>query len=986
MKTKLDKLKSLIHDKAIDIQKQQEELHNAYKDLSKEEMLKLLLKRDEDIKNKDIIIAELESTGTRKRNTKDIERYDIINFHKFNRTADGKILSSTPEHYVYNPFETAFEKNLKENKNFFRNYQKRFIEDWSLSVQELVILYYGVGSGKTMIAVNCAEQYQEITQDAHVYFLTPASLVLGTIKECYNRGIDPTRKNSKGEYIYYFISYQQLLLSNFDFKDNALLIIDEAHNLRNIKADEISEKVSARKYKATGNYSLVGNKLSTKLIESSSKFLRTIFMTGTLFVNGSQDIEALMAIGYKKQPMLNIDKGKYEIIMNSENEFKIYYEGLISYYRVPKVSTMPTKKFHFIPLLDKNLQFKPPYTNKKGNTFNEPYYLASRNQGIKQKIDWILNFLSEHGNKKTLIYSQFVGDALEELLIRLKNGGVKFGYISGKNTQGQKLDLVKDYNDNKINVMVFTLAIKEGISFSETNNIIMFQPYWNYAISEQILARGIRLFSHALQNKALINLYFLVAIHENAEKASKQWFKRADQIMNNDIKELKFPTENKDGIITKIRGEVDNSYSSGDILLYNRMFIKQEEINVFEEKLLALPRFEDVNNNENSEWVHDYKTALYEMENKTGKAPSIKETIDLKKKMYKDHYDKNIAQVSQRIVRFSEDTRYRTNRNPNLEEKASNENYGNKTKEIRDLIDKKATIDKFLELFNISKQDITLFQANFTPSNEVEIVIKNSGIQDDTRETIRILEPTAGIGNFVENLLNLDNKFNFLIDCNEYNNAFYQIGKTMYEKIDNIKWYNGDFWIFNNKYSYDYILGNPPFNLAHQVLVAVQPKGEKGKPPPEITFKKVDKRLYDVHFVSKSYNMLNDGGVLSMIISDRFLRQDEGAFQVFNIYLDELRQKDPSSVQIIKTGNFSEDKGVSKEMKTNFGMVNIVMKKLPFINIDLDNYKRVEKMISNNPIIKLVEEIKEVKPVEEIKSIKKPTIEIEKPKIRMNSF
>lgn len=980
MKTKLDKLKSLIHDKAVDIQKQQEELHNAYKDLSKEEMLKLLLKRDEDIKNQAVIIQELESTATRKRNTKDIEKYDIINFHKFNRTADGKILSTTPEHYAYNPYETAFEKNLKENKNFFRNYQKRFIEDWSLSVQELVILYYGVGSGKTMIAVNCAEQFQEITQDAHIYFLTPASLVLGTIKECYDRGIDPTRKNSKGEYIYYFISYQQLLLSNFDFKDNALLIIDEAHNLRNIKADEISEKVSARKYKATGNYSLVGNKLSTKLIESSSKFLRTIFMTGTLFVNGSQDIEALMAIGYKKQPMLNIDRGKYEIIMNSENEFKIYYEGLISYYRVPKVSTMPTKKFHFIPILDDKLQFKPPYTNKKGKTFNEPYYLASRNQGIKQKLDWILNFLSEQGNKKTLIYSQFVGGALEELLIRLKNGGVKFGYISGKNTQGQKLDLVKDYNDNKINVMVFTLAIKEGISFSETNNIIMFQPYWNYAISEQILARGIRLFSHALQNKALINLYFLVAIHDSAEKASKNWFKRADEIMNNDIKELKFPTENKDGIITKIRKEVDNSYSSGDILLYNRMFIKQEEINIFEDRLLSLPRFEDVNNNENSEWIHDYKTALYEMENKTGKAPSLKETIDLKKKMYKDHYDKNIAQVSQRIVRFSEDTRYRTNRNPNLEEKASNENYGNKTKEIRNLIDKKATIDKFLELFNISKQDITLFQANFTPSNEVEVVIKNSGIQDDTRESIRILEPTAGIGNFVENLLNLENKFNFLIDCNEYNNAFYQIGKTMYEKIDNIKWYNGDFWIFNNKYSYDYILGNPPFNLAHQVLVAVQPKGEKGKAPPEITFKKVDKRLYDVHFVSKSYNMLNDGGVLSMIISDRFLRQDEGPFQVFNIYLDELRQKDPSSVQIIKTGNFSEDKGVSKEMKTNFGMVNIVMKKLPFINIDLDNYKRIEKMISNNPIAKPVEIIKEVKP------IKKDTFEFEKPKIRINSF
>ena len=83
----------------------------------------------------------------------------------------------------------------------------------------MTILYYGVGSGKTMIAVNCAEQYQEMTKNAHIYFLTPASLVLGTIKEMYDRGIDASRKNENGEFIYYFVSYQQLLRSNFDFKE-----------------------------------------------------------------------------------------------------------------------------------------------------------------------------------------------------------------------------------------------------------------------------------------------------------------------------------------------------------------------------------------------------------------------------------------------------------------------------------------------------------------------------------------------------------------------------------------------------------------------------------------------------------------------------------------------------------------------------------------------------------------------------------------------
>ena len=943
---KINKLKDVIHNFGGELVQQQQDLHNAYKDFDKEELLKLLIQKDDQLKEKDKIIEILESEPSKRiMKTKDIELYDILNFHKFNKTEDGKLLQTQPELYAYDPFESAFDKNLSKNKNYYRDYQKKFIEDWSVSAQELTILYYGVGSGKTMIAVNCAEQYQEITKNAHIYFLTPASLVLGTIKEMYDRGIDAARKNENGDFIYYFVSYQQLLRSNFDFKENSLLIIDEAHNLRNIQATEISEKISARKTKRTGNYSLVGNKLSQKLIESSNKFLRTIFMTGTLFVNSSQDIEALMAIGYKKQPILTIDKEKYDIIMNSETEFKIYYEGLISFYRVPKVSTMPMKKFEFIPIEDKDLQYRIMVVSKNGNLMLEPYMIESRNQAIDKKVKWTIDFLEEHKNEKTLIYSQFLEKSLEPLLKALDKKKIKYGFISGALSQIEKLNVVKKYNDDEIKIIIFTLSIKEGISFRETNNIIVIQPYWNYAIMEQILARGIRLTSHKLQNKATINLYFLVAV--KSKKSTKDWFKNANSIMNNDIKTLIFPSTKTDGITTKDLGEVNINHSSGDIDLYNRMFVKQEEINVFEKRLLELPRFEDVNNNENNEFIEDYKSKLQEIEEKNGKLPTNKEMINLKKQMYKEYYKKKIDDVSKRIVRFSQDTRYKSNRNPNLEERSNASKYGDKKTEIRKLIDKKAPISEFLDLFKISKQDITLFQANFTPSSEIDIVIDKCGIKNDQRTNIKILEPTAGIGNFVENLLKLPNQFNFMIDCNEFNNAFFQIGKTMYEDIDNVKWYNGDFWIYQNKYNYDYIIGNPPFNLAHQVLEKVEYKTKKGEAPIEATYKLVDKRLYDVHFVSKAYNLLNDGGVLSMIISDRFMRQNDGVFSIFNLYLDDMKKLDATSVDIEKTGEFKQDKSVSKEMVTSFGMVCITLKKIPNFNIDLENRKRISKIIND---------------------------------------
>ena len=115
-------------------------------------------------------------------------------------------------------------------------------------------------------------------------------------------------------------------------------------------------------------------------------------MTGTLFVNSSKDIEALMAIGYKKQPLLNIDYSTYEAMINSDVEFKIYYEGLISYYRVPKVSSMPTAKYEFVPIEDKELQFDIMVTSKKGNLIKEPYFMISRNQAIEPKVEYIVEF------------------------------------------------------------------------------------------------------------------------------------------------------------------------------------------------------------------------------------------------------------------------------------------------------------------------------------------------------------------------------------------------------------------------------------------------------------------------------------------------------------------------------------------------------------------------------------------------------------------
>lgn len=926
-------------------------------DLLTDDVVRVLREENEKLKKqlqkKDEIIDELERGEKPKRATRkrDVQTYTYVNLLKAFKTDTGKLFGHPDakkrakqdiddSFYKYDPFESAFDRNQRTGNVKYQEYQKRFIEDWSVSAQKLVILYYGVGSGKTLVALNCAEQFVEITKNSSVYFLLPASLVLNTILEFFKFGVDPRRKDASGDYIYNFVSYQQMLRTNVNFNPRSLLIIDEAHNLRNLKTKEIMEKVSARKFVATGTFSLVGNKLSEILQKNADKFLRTIMMTGTLFVNSSQDLEPLISIGYNKTPYLDIEYEKYKILQADEKAFKTYYEGLISFYRIPSTNPrFPKVKYHFVPVRSSLPDLLP--INK------DPYYLSSRNDGVEEKVKWVVDFLNNRPNEKTLIYSQFLDLSLRKLMTGLDKAKIKYGFISGELSQSEKMNIVSQYNKDEIRVLLFTLSIKEGISFRETNNIIVFAPYWNYAILEQIIARGIRLTSHDAGNKALVNVYHLVAtsnseLDKNGVRVN-QWFKDANDVMNADIKKY-----------VKDEKRFAQPLGSRDIDLYNRMFNKQGEINTFEKRLLALPSFENVNNVENNDFIKFYNEEVIKLQDTLGKLPTNKQLIELKRKLYTDFYKDAIKKIEARLGTF-DTVRLREKRNPDLVEQVDETKFGDKTEEIKKIISKpKYTLESLFALFGISKKDITQYQAFFTPMDHVQQIIDQSGIQNDKSAEIRVLEPTAGIGNVFRALLKLPNRDNFLMDANELYGPFYQIGRTLFEGVDNIKWYNDDFYTYAQKYNYHYILGNPPFNLRTQIkkIEYREDPADKRKKIEEI--KKVDATLYDIDFVAKAYNMLYTGGMLSMIISDRFQRDTSNRFKVFNLYLDEIKRV-KGKVIISEVGEFkqADKEATTKAQETKYGMVCITLEKLEDFEMDLENIKRAGKIFDEDAVDEL---------------------------------
>ncbi len=185
---------------------------------------------------------------------------------------------------------------------------------------------------------------------------------------------------------------------------------------------------------------------------------------------------------------------------------------------------------------------------------------------------------------------------------------------------------------------------------------------------------------------------------------------------------------------------------------------------------------------------------------------------------------------------------------------------------------------------------------------------------------------------------------------------------AQFQDIQTVKLYNMDFLKYLQKFNYDYIIGNPPFNLRTQ-LDFVQREKVDGKFVKKIV--KYDITVYDIDFVAKSYNMLNNDGILCMIISDRFLRSKLSRFKRFRQEIESI--KDKAEIKKLNV-SFKKDKTITKEMETSFGMVYIKLQKkqnhfIPYIGQTGSKQELGEEIIKEKKKkINLKEKLEDKKP------------------------
>jgi len=348
------------------------------------------------------------------------------------------------------------------------------------------IAVHSLGSGKTLTAIMTSQCYLKMYPNDNVIVITPASLITNFQKEMEKWGAENLDK-------YHFFTYDDYKNKMFDCK-NSLLIVDEAHNLRTqikiVKGKETGVKVSS-------------------VIECAKNARKILLLTGTPIVNESYDIENLMAMIYKREP---ISKTKFYSM--TDYQLHNYFNCVVSFFKSTPLH-YPSTKEHDIYIkmspeyYKKYMYIEDEVVDKISNLgFKEDANLAAFYNGLRRattkldeekspKIQWIYNLIkNSEQNEKFVVFSHFKEAGSKLLGKVLDANNIKYKIIDGSISKAKRQEYVDMYNHNKLKIVIITKAGGEGISFLGTTGIIIIEPSWNETTSNQVIGRAVRYKSH----------------------------------------------------------------------------------------------------------------------------------------------------------------------------------------------------------------------------------------------------------------------------------------------------------------------------------------------------------------------------------------------------------------------------------------------------------------------------------------------------------
>ena len=458
---------------------------------------------------------------------------------------------------------------VESSKLSLRKHQKKVVRYMREHPSLLVV--HGTGTGKTLTAVTISKCYLDDNPTHRVVFVGPASLKSNFIKELRRYGLQKTYINTHYEFYSFdkfLLTTKRMLLNKVTNKTdrskigwpvkpislkNSLLIIDEAHNMRNP----------------------LGAK-SRALTKASFTADKRLLLTATPYVNNMRDFIPLINMLYggyvigtyrEHQKDEVLDYLTKEASPENLNTFENLLQDKVDVVDKREEDFFPERKDHMV-FVYMTQDYLKRYTRlmqqqqvaglffKNPHLFYNGFRRAVNKAGPEYFSSKIAKAVPILKKGKSLIYSNWREFGVVPISESLKKADISFKTFTGSTKISERQQIVDDFNQGKFQVLVVTKAGGEGLDLKEVKSVVVLDPPWNDAGLQQVIGRAIRYKSHErLPTKdQVVNVYLMALIAPGAKK---------EGLSNPD------GTPNKDLSKTQV-------IDSGDLLLYDIIKYKKK--------------------------------------------------------------------------------------------------------------------------------------------------------------------------------------------------------------------------------------------------------------------------------------------------------------------------------------------------------------------------------------------------------------------------
>ena len=414
---------------------------------------------------------------------------------------------------------------LSEVTTDLKPHQQRVVRRISDPDQSGLVVYHGLGSGKTLGSIAAAESLGGKTA---VY--VPAAL-----RENYRKEI---AKHTAAQRAKYVIDSIQRAARGKVVKDADLVIVDEAHRARNPGATQ--KNIGAALSNADKRLLLSATPIYNHPADLAS--LVNLAAQDNVLPSDASDFERKFVVEKEVKPSFfgrfvrGITPGVRKELTN-KRELGDVLGKYVDFYRGagPGAEGFPSRKDETIDVPMTDLQYSvyqgvsgtnpdlaykikaglPPskkevsqlnaFANAVRQVANSPINYIDKltiDQAlanapkITTAVDRLRAAADANPRHKAVVYSNYLDSGLNLYAHALQQQGIPFGQFTGQVKAKERKQIIDDYNTDKLKALLVSSAGAEGLDLKGTRQVQIIEPHWNDPKLDQVIGRAIRYKSH----------------------------------------------------------------------------------------------------------------------------------------------------------------------------------------------------------------------------------------------------------------------------------------------------------------------------------------------------------------------------------------------------------------------------------------------------------------------------------------------------------